>query len=859
MQSSLKLAFSYIWYYKKQSLILFLAISMSVMLLNGIASLLYSNRMTDYKNAKEEYGSWNYRIAISGNLSKSKDISYSGENYHLQQLGFYCSKQAEDTSKDITFCYGDTACLHMTGRTVLEGKYPKAPGEVALDYYGLHNLDMKYSLGSTVKIKGEKYTLTGILSEGAKTDTNSIMVFTDKKTVLDMDGDNFYYLEFSDETSVYEQLEAFVQKYSIHFDDFEMNEGTAIYVGAEPKETIIEIILKAAQLEKGKLIYLLGTLNNNSNFLQKMVFAVIFIFGIFIIHSIFQVIVEKRISQYGILEVLGIEEKNICVAMLAEFFILFLPSYLLGSFVGNKVADALYVGEFKVSYSALYLGFILFALFIIVCCIAVVQNLRQYTQNDKIKNTSHNRSRKIISLKKHNLMQVLSKRFILAKKLTFLEIIISLSLGGVLFICTTYVAENGKQNNIHSMLTDEGLYADISVSITDDDLGKTIPQKMVADLKNKSIKGIKHILPTSYTLGEIPLTNGIFKWTEFYPEVAEKPDFPPDKEIMEKYNGIATKQNEKDYKLKVNVYGYGKEQLNDLSEYLLEGEINTDTLVQNNQVILKQIMDGQGFYDGIAIAPGDHITLKVPKNSETLDQDILKFQSETKNYVEKDFVVAATVSRCTGEVEEFIGAGPSVVGIIMPQQMMESNFGIKDYNNLNINLDDSANSEEVMHELRPLFMGLNQCVVQDHTVDIDKKNNILMQKAYFFYGIAILIFLICLLHTSNSMRHQIQSRRYELGVLRAMGITKQGFCKMLLKEGLFYGMATNIVMILFTLICQKILAGVMQHVVRYIIVSHNLPLLPCLSMILVNIAVCVLVMVLSGSRLLHGTIVDEIR
>ncbi len=859
MPNTIKLAISYIRYYKKQTVILFLGISMSVLLLNGIASLIYSNHNADYTNAKKEYGSWNYAISVSENLAKENGIKYSDDTFNLKQIGLYCSKQYENDNQNITFCYGDNAYFKMTGRTLLEGKYPEKPNEIALDYYALHNLDMDYTLGNTLKLGDNTYILTGIISEGAKTDDNSIMVFSTQNTIIKMGANSFFYLEFSDKKRAYEQFQTFLQTNQIHLADWEMNDGIATYIGAEPKETFVDIIRTASQLKEGKLIFFLGTLDNNSNILQKMVFAVIFIFGIFIIHSILQVTVEKRIGQYGILEVLGIEEKNMFAMILAELLLLFFPAYFIGSILGIMIAKALYNGEFKVDTSSLCLGFILFFIFLLLCCMITTRNMRKDTQTEKIRNYSGKQNRKIICLKRHNLMGVLSKRFILAKSSTFIGIIISLSLGGVLFICTTYVADNAKQNNIHAMQTDDGLYTDINVSIEDDDLGKVIPKDIINHIKETKIEGIKDLFPVSYTLGEVPLTNGIFQWTEFYPEVSNDSDAAPDRDIMEKYNGIITKQSELNYKLKVNVYGYEEQQLSDLSEYLLEGSIEPDTMTQNNHVILKTLMDGAGYYDGIDIHPGDHIALKVPKNTVHDDTELLKFQSDDDNYIEKDFVVSAIVSRCMGETDEFIGAGTDIVSIIMPQQMMKSNYDITDYNNVNINLQESADSKDVIEELRPFFSSLNRCVINDNTINIDKKNAVLMQKVYFFHGIAIILFFISLLHTINSMKHQIQSRRYELGILRAMGITETGFRKMLIKEGFFYGMATSISMIVLTVICQKILAGIMQHVVRYIIVNNNVPILPFLIMIFINVIVCVLIMLLSCRELLHANIVDEIK
>ncbi len=710
---------------------------------------------------------------------------------------------------------------------------------------------------------GERFTLTGILSEGAKTADNSIFIFTEKETVLDMDGASFLYLEFSDAKRAYGQFSAFLQKNRIHCPDPELNDGISVYIGAEPKETIMDIILTASHLDEcnaaGKLIYLLGRLDNNHNLLQKIVFAVIFLFGVFIINSIFRVIVQKRERQYGLLEVLGIDEKNMFAAMLMELVLLFIPAYFIGGILGIILARFLFQGTFQAATDIFALGFLLYLLFLVLCSAGAIRNMRKYTQAEKMKDSSYRKSRKIISLRKHHIMGTLGRRFILAKKAAFAGITISLSLGGVLFVSSTYVAVNAKQNNEHAMLTDESLYTDIRISIEDDDLGHVIPKKIESEIKKEHISGIKELFPVSYTLGEIPLENGILKWTGFYPEIDEHSDRKQDEHIMEKYNGIATKQSESDYKLKVNVYGYGKGQLSALSEYMLEGEVSYDKMVEHNQVIVKTLMDGAGYYDGIDIHAGDHIILKVPKHTFVDHAELLKFQASDENYVEQDFVVSAIVSRCTGETDAFIGSGTDVVSVIMPQQMMESNFGIADYNSLNINLEENAKSGEVSDKLKNYIVGLNKCVIRDNTAELAKKNGSIMQKVYFFYGIAIILFFISLLHTTNSMNHQIQSRRYELAILRAMGITEQGFCRILVNEGLFYGIFTSACMLVLIFISKFILANIMQHVLRFIIVNHNIPLLPCIGMALLNIMVCVVVTVMSGRELLKKNIINEIR
>ncbi|MCI9597949.1 MAG: ABC transporter permease [Firmicutes bacterium] len=864
MRNCVKLAVSYIRYYWKQAFILFLGISMSVLLLSGIASLMHSERMADYENAKDEYGSWDYRVPIPENHKEKNSIAMAGDGFQVKCVGYFCSYPLANPQKEIALCYGDGDYLKLTGRTLLEGEYPKKAGEVALDYYALHNLEAEYKLGSKLELGGKPYRLTGVLSKGMKTDSNAILAFVDQATCQDNQGkgmEALYYISFSEGKDRYRQFDAFVKKNHINHPGLDVNDGTALYTGAEPKETIGQILRTALRLPEGRLIYLMGTLNNNNDLLYHVVLAVLFIFGGFMIFSIFQVIVERRMSQYGMLEVLGAGQKELFISLLTELILIFLPGYLTGSALGNLLARLLYPGRFRADVHTFAFSFLAFGLFLVVCCVLVLRNMKKYTQVEKMKQPSSRVSRKIRSRKRRGLTWILSKRFLLEKRSCFIRVVISLSLGGVLLVCTSYVADNTKENNAHAMVTDQGLYTDISVTIEDDDLGKVIPAKVAENVCANNKKEIESFFPISYTLGEIPLKDGKFQWTEFYPEVAENPmsDEKPDPEIMKKYGGIATKQGSNDFKLKVNVYGYGAAGLSELSDYVLEGTIKPENMVSKNQVVLKTLMDGGGHYDGIDIKPGDTITVKVPKEPGDRDPKLLKFQAGKEHYVEKDFEVAAVVSRCVGENDVFIGAGPSVVSVIMPQEMMESNFGISDYNSLNINAAKSFDSSQVIDGIRPLLSGLRQCVIHDYSGSIEKKNEILAQKASFFYGIGIILFLISLLHAMNSMKHQIQSRQYEFGILRAMGITEQRFRGMLIRQGLFYGLAASACMILLTIICKAVLAEILQHIIRYIIVSQNIPLFPCLIMMCVNTAVCVTVMLVAGNGLLRRNVVEELK
>ena len=81
----------------------------------------------------------------------------------------------------------------------------------------------------------------------------------------------------------------------------------------------------------------------------------------------------------------------------------------------------------------------------------------------------------------------------------------------------------------------------------------------------------------------------------------------------------------------------------------------------------------------------------------------------------------------------------------------------------------------------------------------------------------------------------------------------------MINEGLFYGVFISVCMLVLIFISKFILANIMQHILRFIIVNNNIPLLPCIGMTLLNIIVCVVVIVVSGRELLKKNIIDEIR
>lgn len=890
-----KTAFSYIVYYKKQTLALLLGIIMSVGLLNGISSLIYSGKTADIERCRSLYGDAHYSFSLKPDQLAAWKNHRQGKGYSVQRAGTLIIKKQATDPYNITFACGDSDYMQMFGRTLISGSYPKKADEAALDKKAIQNLELSGQTGEKFTVSGEDFTLCGVLADKWDTKESDLEIFVSKDRKLDTEK-NLLFLKFDESRRVYPQMVAFRSTLHYKADQLEKYCPLSAYTGGYARESVISIIKEGMRLPEGQMVYIWGRLNDDYALTAKLVFAVLGIFSAFVIFSLFQISLRKRVSQYGVMQVLGMDEKGTFGLLISELFMVLILGYPIGVALGNVTAGLFYshmgemfvdqgigdtqggvhsadvrdiaatvdveAGSFHVSWAAAVWGAVFLMMLLLLISLLLVRHMRAHTWAEMISQNMEKKkkSRKIYSLKRANMTGVVSRKFIFEKKAGFVTVILSLSLGCILFLGTTYVTQNTRIHNELAFKADDGLGSDIQAYEDSHQLSDVIPEKTARQIA--ALEGIKEVNPVSYTMGEIPLENGIFKWKDYYPEVAsnKSESFRPNPICMKRYNGIITQQSEDSYRLKTNVYGYSDKMLRSLQDYLLEGSLSLKELKQENTIVLKTIMDGQGYYDGIDIKPGDTIRLKVPKNQQ-VPEEALRFQGPEDWYVEKEFKVSAIVSRTLGKTKDYLNATEddnSIMSVIMTNRQMERNFGIQGYNNLSITLAEDADAGTVGSQVRQAVSGIPKCLTVDYTKLIQRQNRYLQQKIFFFYGIALILLIISVFHMLNSMQYLVVSRKREFGILRAMGITNEGVHRMLAREGLCYGLwAAALTAVLYGVV-QKILYHVIQHVFLYL---HPLPALPPAFIgltTLLNIGICISAMLWAGREVLKDSIINEI-
>lgn len=863
----LKLAWKYMRYYNSQTFAIFASILLTASLLSGISSLIYSSQKSDLANSKTIYGDWHYYIETDKKLFHSVESGETGNGYTLKQCGKMEIRDVVSEKFMICFVHADETYRQMAHRDLLEGSLPEKENEIAADGFVLSNLGFAGNLGDSLRIGEKEYIVTGILKSEWAASSSEMEVFV-SDAFKGRGSQTFLYLRFNEDEKLYKQLDAFWQEHKLSSESIVGNDEDTQYLGGETPSSIYEIVKFGLTNEEGNFTYIILKLQSDYNLAYNGMIFLLCLFSLFVIYSVFSISVSKRTSEYGMLQTLGISDAQIGGTLLLELWMLFFIGYPSGCFLGNGILSLVYqklsgvfggkgiggaetglsvadhtlaeganAAKFFVSEDAMVFGFLFLLISLALVAFIVVRSLRKHSLKTIMSgDTSFTKKRKIYALRNVNMTNVVVRKFMFANKRKVLGILLSLSIGGCIFLCTTYMVENLKVHAELSLMSDDGLGSEYRISLKSNSLKDTIPE-VIAD-KIKNMPETENVYATKYTMGELQLSRNEFlaeeDWHDYFKYQNQEPYF------IQRYDGICNQQEDGNYRIKYNVYGYDEAMIEQLQDFILEGEIQPETMKNNNQVIVTANMDGQGNYYFYGKKPGDKITLRVPR-TENYTDELLKFHGE-ENYIEKEFEIAAIVNRPLAQEKDFLNTKvwKNAQSVIMTGEQMEKNFGITDYSFINASPNDAKDSQSVSNQLLQVIRNVPKAVLQDYTSAIETQNDYLKQQQIFFSGIAVILLVISLFHIVNSMNHTILARRREYGIIRAMGITDRGFYTMILQTGILYGLlADAFIFLLYNLVLRRVMDYYMAHVLQFLHLTSNVPNLVLIGIMVMNVGIAV--------------------
>lgn len=896
----LKLAYQYMKHYKSQTLAIFSSIFLTAALLSGIGSLMYSSQKNDLENSRSIYGDWHY--CITAGEASEKYTQKDEKGFRIEECGKAEIKGGLAEPYAVRFLNADATYRKMLHREITEGREPKAANEIAADKYTLVNLGFEGGIGDTLSLGNKSYVLTGIVKGRWASDAANMEIFVGEKFENQgvRKGEILYYLKFTEEEKLYRQLEAFQGKYHISGGAVEINDGLAQYFQSEKPDGLYDIVKFGLTDERGNFTYIILKLQSEYNLAFRGMIALLCVFSLFVIYSVFSISVSKRKAEYAVLQTLGISERALGTALVMELWMLFLTGYPLGCFFGNGILRICYrqlagvfinkaaggaetagsvtdftavwekavLGEkalegagltgFHVSWKVIVAGFVLLFLALAATGILTVRMMRRQTLRETMGGDASLRKgrRKIYSRIGVNLANTVIRKFMFSSKKRAFGIIVSLSIGGCIFLCTTYMVENLKVHAEMSLKSDDGLGSEYRISVKSDCLADTIPAAVVEEMK--SIAQLSDIYASKYVLGELIIEKGQLEWEEYFNEANK------DSYYVQRYGGICTDKKDGTYGIKYGVYGYDKGMIEEMCDFLLEGEVNTEGLEKRNEVIAVANMDGQGNYNFYGIHPGDIVTLRIPRKLDCPPK-VLKFGGKKADYIEKKFKVAAIVSRPLAREDNFLCSDASGWGdtfnqsFIMTNRQMKENYGINDYSIVNATPAYGTDAEEISGQLLKAVRDVPKAVFRDYTAAIETQKNYLGQQQLFFSGIAVILLFISLFHIMNSMNYSILARRREYGIIRAMGITDAGFYKMILKMGVLYGLLADIfIFLIYHLVLRRGMDYYMAHVVQFLHFTSGIPAGIFAMIMSMNVIIAAGAVMIPARKIASGDIIEEI-
>lgn len=801
MKNDLSIVFKYIKSYKARSLAIILSIVLGTALIVGVGTLSRSAQQADVDRMKRECG--NYHVRFKDINKEQLDIVKQGND--IKDISMTSNYASTDLGEKLPINIQRASENYLKKDSkLLKGRYPKGKNEVVVEKWILNCLGLDPNINQEItfklyeKEKPETFKVVGILSDRYSAKSVGIC---EMFTSLDESSSNKFdtYVEFNEKTDILKNINNISKEAKFSKED-------NIRVN---KELVSSITTN-------------GVLDQES----KNTAIVVSLFAGFVMYSIYSISIYQRIREYGVLKALGSTNFKIFKFMIYELVMLSFISLPIGILIGmggaqifNKLSGNVkfeikgvatpFVIPIKVIILAtgciLLVSFIISILtYIKIARVSTIDAIRKNLNNNKKvqkNNFIANKLSKYIPVTKS-----VSMRNIFRDKGGLIIIILSMSIGGLMIVRDNYTDKEYQKrmerfelnyyNNGDFILTSKGSYNSNSA----------ISKEQINEIK--SIDGIKEVKTASILQTRMDIPKEKFNDLNYYKEKEENA------KRVGKGHEILENKEKNTYTIQQQIKGYNDEMIKSLDNYVVSGKIDINKMKNNNEVVLyiphtfsegsysTTIIDGGK--PAVDIKVGDTVKVKYPKGKMKTrdDESNYWFMKDGDNYDYEycEFKVGAIVDYQFAD--NCLYSWQSGIDIITSNEYMEKITGINTYDLVYANIKDGANYEDINKKLGKIGSKTagttTKCMIKEKEIDkqSDKKENV------YRYGIIAIIFTISMFNIINNVSYNITSRTSEFGMLRAVGISNEDFRKMIIYEGLLYGVLSSVAVIVIGILMQ---------------------------------------------------------
>ncbi|RHQ97309.1 ABC transporter permease [Peptoclostridium sp. AF21-18] len=791
---------SYIKKYKNRSISIGIGIVLGIALIVGVGSLSFSAKEQNIKQTEYELGSHFVRYndlndnQVDDIENMKNDGTGDNPKDNIGKLGlitYYDSSTPE--SDDLTnIASVNRELLELQNTELVKGNFPKKANEVVIEKWVLDNLGVKPEIGQKITIdlygrkKKETFVVSGILSDRVSAKSSGIMEIFLNRDLKKSNEKTDAYVRFKDDKNIVENI------YKISEDLSLDDEGISV------NRMLLDAMGQLEEIDYN-LIY--------SAIAAAIVLAIV-------VYGVFNISIIQRISEYGLIRAIGGKLSDIVKLLLTELLLIWLVSLPIGVAVGYLVAVLLkkvsgnVFTEMAVELSTIsvpieIIGFasVVSLLIIVFIVVLLAWKIKRISPIDEIRGNiktfvDKKRNQKMIRKRKNNSLSYskiipieikMAMKNVLRNKSGFAITLISMCLGSVMFLASSFYSDLMKDQ--------QKKLEEVSRVNTDFKISMIITKPMYAGYSIKDIEDIRSI-------------NGVENVDEIrslYARMFLKENQILDKEYFKKENegtytknvlgGLLVDCGNGDKILKSGVYGYNDTLLKKLDKHLAKGNVDLKEM-NNEEVAIAMVPKNNGKYT-VGVDIGDK--LKVTFREDGISsEEYLKMTDTGGKYITKEFKIVGIVNELVDYSDYYVD--DRSVNLVLSNKQFEKFSGYKNAQIVNIEMNDNANREKVAKQILTIANRTSGNVFADLTEERMTLAAMEENKQMFINAIIGILFLISIINIVNNIKYSMVSRRAEFGIIRAVGADNKMFRKIVLSEGLMYGLYSGVISVIVALI-----------------------------------------------------------
>ena len=748
---------------RKRTILTIIGIMLSVALISTIGLFFKGIQDAEIQDAINSGGAYH----ISFGKTNEKLISKIVNNPKVSRFGFYTmSKEISIGDKlKVNIITATDKALELFPFKAKSGRLPEKQNEIVMEKWVSSHIDKNAKVGKKIKVNNKEYTLVGILEDNVQNQIEGNGIILSKNNNIKKTNAALL-VEISSKTNL----------------------KTAV-------NELKQLGEKNTVTENTYLLQMLGAGDESSGF-EGLYIALAIIIGIVLISTIaviynsFQISIVERIKQFGLLRAVGTTPRQIRKIVLREASILAaiaIPLGLIcsiiaiyGIILAFKLIGADSVIPMKVSISPMVLSISavvgLFAIYLSALVPAYfagrISPLNAISGRTSITKEKIKRRKNRVIQRIFGFEGALAAKNIKRNKKRYRITVFSIVISVVLFV--TFKSFMDMSLNMSSDIN-ESKNIHFSVVGNGNDTEKTI-------IDNKTEDNIK----------EMKLVNKVYRvYNPYYFDgLINKNDKVKEIQDMGNIYQKTTLDGVEKTQIRSSIGIYDKEALEVSKKYLQSGKIDIEKLNNENGVILinKNIVYDQNtnksYFGPIAnVKVGDEVDLQYDASGGSQSNKLnMKFD---KKKMKKVKIMAILSS----DPFNFKGSSNGLK-IITTEKIGKKLIGVRDIkpNALNIVIKDVKNEDAGKAGIENVIKSNGSLTVINNIDNNRKGKSSILMVEILLYGFVLVVSLIGSVNIVNTLTTNIILRKREFATLKSIGLTQKGLKKMIVLEGLLYGM-----------------------------------------------------------------------